>query len=69
MVLQARAVTSRWRVFAVVGAALALIVSSLALATKAIEAAGLAAALVLLPRPKGHPTWIAHARRAPSRSA
>lgn len=41
----------------------------LALATKAIEAVGLAAALLLLPRPKGHLTWIAHTRRAPSRSA
>ncbi|HEX5800986.1 MAG TPA: hypothetical protein VFY02_12810 [Gaiellaceae bacterium] len=44
-------------------------IDGLALATKAIEAVGLAAALVLLPRPKGHLTWIAHTRRAPSRSA
>jgi hypothetical protein len=44
-------------------------IDGLALATKAIEAVGLAAALVLLPRPKGHLTWIAHTRREPSRSA
>jgi len=44
-------------------------IDGLALATKAIEAVGLAAALVLLPRPKGRLTWIAHTRREPSRSA
>jgi hypothetical protein len=44
-------------------------IDGLALATKAIEAVGLATALVLLPRPKGHKTWIAHTPRAPSRSA
>ena len=44
-------------------------IDGFALATNAIEAVGLAAALVLLPQPKGHLTWIAHARRAPSRSA
>ena len=44
-------------------------IAGFALATKAIEAVGLAAALVLLPRPRGHLTWISHARRAPSRSA
>jgi hypothetical protein len=43
-------------------------VDGLALATKAIEAVGLAAALALLPRPKGLLTWTAYARRAPSRS-
>jgi len=44
-------------------------IDGLALATKAIEVVGLAAALVLLPRPKGHLTWIAHTRHEPSRSA
>ena len=44
-------------------------IDGLALATKAIEAVGLAAALLLLPRPKGHLTWIARTRREPSRSA
>ncbi len=44
-------------------------VDGLALATKAIEAVGLAAALALLTRPKGTSTWTAHAPRAPSRSA
>lgn len=43
-------------------------VDGLALATKAIEAVGLATALALIPRPKGSSTWTAHARRAPSRS-
>ncbi len=44
-------------------------VGGLALATKAIEAAGLATALLLLPRPKGTSTWTAHVRRVPSRSS
>ena len=44
-------------------------VDGLALATKAIEAVGLATALVLIHRSKGSPTWTAHARHAPSRSA
>ncbi len=44
-------------------------VEGLALATKAIEAAGLATALLLLPRPKGTSTWTAHVRRVPSRSS
>ena len=41
-------------------------VDGLALATKAIEAVGLATALALIPRSKGSPTWTALARRAPS---
>lgn len=44
-------------------------VDGLALATKAIEAVGLASALSLLPRPKGRSTWTPHAHRAPSRSS
>jgi hypothetical protein len=45
-------------------------VDGLALATKAIEAVGLATALALLPRPKGTLRWTTPpARRAPSRSA
>jgi hypothetical protein len=44
-------------------------VDGLALATKAIEAVGLATALVLIHRSKGSRTWTAHARHAPSRSA
>jgi len=42
-------------------------VDGLALATKAIEAIGLLAALHVL-QPKGHLTWAHHGLRAPSRS-